>query len=391
MIYLDYNATTPLDPAVVEAMLPYLREHYGNPSSTHAPGKRAHEAVEAARRQVAELLGADADEIVFTGGGTEASNHAIKGSVFARFVSKNLFQSLVKGVFGRWGNEAHVVISAVEHPATVQPCEFLKRLGCRVTVVPVDGRGTVDPDTVRKALDRGATLVSIMHSNNEVGTLQPIKEIAAIARERGALMHTDAAQSLGKVGVDVRDLGVDLLTLAGHKLYAPKGVGVLYVRKGVQLEPVLHGAGHEGGRRAGTENVPYLVGLGTACALARQSLPRATAKLRQLRDRLWERLREGLVESVLLNGHPEKRLPNTLNASFVGHVGAELLTKVPEVAASTGSACHEGLVTQSPVLCAMGVPPEVGRGALRLTVGRFTTEDEIDRAAAILVRAAQLQ
>jgi cysteine desulfurase len=388
MIYLDYNATTPLDPAVVEAMLPYLREHYGNPSSTHALGKRAHEAVETARRQVAELLGADAEEVVFTGGGTEASNHAIKGSVFARFVSKNLFQALVKGIFGRWGNEVHVVISAIEHPATVQPCEFLKRLGCRVTVVPVDGQGTVDPDAVRKALGRGATLVSIMHSNNEVGTLQPIKEIAAVAHECGALMHTDAAQSLGKVGVDVRELGVDLLTLAGHKLYAPKGVGVLYVRKGVQLEPLLHGAGHEGRRRAGTENVPYLVGLGTACALARQSLPGATAKLRQLRDRLWERLRAGLGERVVLNGHPEKRLPNTLNANFVGHVGAELLEKMPGIAASTGSACHEGKVTQSPVLCAMGVPPEVGRGALRLTVGRFTTEDEIDRAAAILVQTA---
>src|SRR6516162_886870 len=289
-IYLDYNATTPLDPAVVEAMLPYLREHYGNPSSTHALGKRAHEAVEAARRQVAELLGADPDEIVFTGGGTEASNHAIKGSVFARFVSKNLFQALLKGVFGRWGNEAHVVISAIEHPATAQPCEFLKRLGCRITVVPVDGRGLVDPDAVRKAMQRGTTLVSIMHSNNEVGTLQPIKEIAALTRARGVLLHTDAAQSLGKVAVDVNDLGVDLLTVAGHKLYAPKGVGVLYVRRGVRLESLIHGAGHEGGRRAGTENVPYLVGLGEACAVARRGLPEATARLRQLRDRLWDRL-----------------------------------------------------------------------------------------------------
>ncbi len=389
MIYLDYNATTPLDSAVVDAMLPYLKEHYGNPSSTHAPGKRAHEAVEAARRQVAELLGADAEEIVFTGGGTEASNHAIKGSVFARFVSKNLFQALLKGVFGRWGNEAHVVISAIEHPATVQPCEFLKRLGCRVTVVPVDGQGLVDPDAVRQALGRGATLVSIMHSNNEVGTLQPIKEIAALAKERGALVHTDAAQSLGKVAVDVRDLGVDLLTLAAHKLYAPKGVGVLFVRKGVQLEPCLHGEGHESGRRAGTENVPYLVGLGMACSLAQQSLPGATEKLRRLRDLLWERLRSKLGERVVLNGHPERRLPNTLNANFIGHVGAELLEKMPEIAASTGSACHEGLVTQSPVLCAMGVPPEVGRGALRLTVGRFTTEEEIERAAAILIRTVQ--
>ncbi len=238
-IYLDYNATTPLDPAVIESMLPYLREHYGNPSSSHSLGKTAHNAVEQARQQVAQLMGAQPDEIVFTGGGTEASNQAIKGSVFVK----------LRGFFGRWARGAHIIISAIEHPATTQPCEFLKRLGCRVTVVPVDGQGLVDPDAVRKALARGTTLVSIMHSNNEVGTLQPIKEIAALTRARGVLLHTDAAQSLGKVPVDVLDLGVDLLTLAGHKLYAPKGVGVLYVRRGVTLEPHLHGAGHEGGRR----------------------------------------------------------------------------------------------------------------------------------------------
>jgi cysteine desulfurase len=385
-IYLDYNATTPIDPAVFQAMFPYLgdagsvwKSTFGNPSSTHAYGKSAHAAVDVARQQVADLLGAGPDEIVFTGGGSEASNQAIKGAVFAK----------LQGFFGRWARGAHVIISAVEHPATVQPCEFLKRLGCRVTVVPVDGQGCVDPDAIRKAIDRQTTLVSIMHSNNEVGTLQPIKEIGAIARERGVLLHTDAAQSLGKVPVDVNDLGVDLLTIAGHKLYAPKGVGVLFVRSRVKLEPLIHGAGHEDGRRAGTENVPYLVALGKACEIARTSLPSATDRLRQLRDRLWGRLREGLGERVVRNGHPEKRLPNTLNASFVGHVGAELLEKVPEVAASTGSACHEGKVTQSPVLCAMGVPPEVGRGALRLTVGRFTTEEQVDRAAEALVRATR--
>jgi cysteine desulfurase len=377
-IYLDYNATTPLDPAVVDAILPYLREEFGNPSSTHALGKSAHEAVERARASVAELLGAQPDEIVFTGGGTEASNQAIKGAVFAKLQS----------FWGRWARGAHVVHSAVEHPATAQPCAFLRRLGCKVTVVPVDGQGLVDPDAVRRALQRGTTLVSIMHSNNEVGTLQPIKEISALTRERGVLLHTDAAQSLGKVAVDVNDLGVDLLTVAGHKLYAPKGVGALYVRRGVKLESLLHGAGHEAGRRAGTENVPYLVGLGTACALARRSLPEATERLRALRDRLWARLQAGLGERVVLNGHPDRRLPNTLNAGFVGHIGAELLAKVPEVAASTGSACHEGSVTLSPVLCAMGVPPAVGRGALRLTVGRFTTEEEVDRTADLLVRAA---
>ncbi len=352
-IYLDYNATTPVDPAVLDAMLPYLREHHGNPSSTHAYGKTAHDAVAAARQQVADLLGARPDEIVFTGGGSEASNHAIKGVVFQQ----------LRGFFGRWARGAHVITSAVEHPATLQPCDFLKRLGCRVTVLPVDRHGLVDPAAVRKALDRGTTLVSVMHANNEVGTLQPIRDIAAVAHERGALVHTDAAQSLGKVAVNVNDLGVDLLTVAGHKLYAPKGVGVLYVRKGVKLESLIHGAGHEDGRRAGTENVPYIVALGKACELARQSLPAATQRLRELRDRLWRRLQDGLGDRVLLNGHPELRLSNTLNVIFVGRHGWELLGQVPEVAASTGSACHEGEFVCSPVLLAMGVSRELARGS----------------------------
>lgn len=377
-IYLDYNATTPLDPGVIDVMLPFLREHYGNPSSTHVLGKRSHDAVEIAREQCAALLGAKPEEVIFTSGGSEASNQAIKGAVFAR----------LRGIFGRWTREAHLIISAVEHPATAQPCEFLRRLGCRVTVVPVDRHGLVDRDAVSKAIDRRTVLISIMHSNNEVGTLQPIREIAAIARSRGVLMHTDAAQSMGKLAVDVNDLGIDLLTVAGHKLYAPKGVGLLYVRQGVTLESLIHGAGHEGGRRAGTENVPYVVALGKACEIARQSLPQATQRLRQLRDRLWQRLHAALGERVVLNSHPEQCLPNTLNVNFVGHVGSELLQKTPEIAASTGSACHEGKISQSPVLCAMGVPPEIGRGAVRLTVGRFTTEDEIDRAADVLVARA---
>jgi cysteine desulfurase len=378
-IYLDYNATTPIDPAVLEAMLPYLRAEFGNPSSAHVYGKAAHDAVDRARQQVADLLGAHPDEIIFTGGGSEASNHALKGVVFVK----------LRGIFGRWARDAHLITSAVEHPATLQPCEFLKRMGCRVTVLPVDRHGLVDPEAVRKALERSTTLVSIMHANNEVGTLQPIREIAQLAHARGVPVHTDAAQSLGKVAVNVDELGVDLLTVAGHKLYAPKGVGVLYVRRGVKLEPFIHGAGHEGGRRAGTENVPYVVGLGKACELARQSLPQATERLRRLRDRLWERLRAGLGENVVLNGHLERRLPNTLNVNFVGHIGSELLAKVPEVAASTGSACHEGHVTVSPVLCAMGVPPQLSRGALRLSVGRFTTEEEVDRAAGALVAQAK--
>src|SRR5205085_7246195 len=261
-IYLDYNATTPLDPTLIDAVLPYLRQHFGNPSSSHAFGKIAHEAIDDARRQVAALLGARPEEIIFTSGGTEASNHAIKGAVFAK----------LQGIFGRWVRDAHIITSAVEHPATLQPCEFLRSLNCRITILPVDRYGCVDPDDVRKAIDRKTTLISIMHANNEVGTLQPIREIAAIARERGILVHTDAAQSTGKVAVDVNELGVDMLSVAGHKLYAPKGVGVLYVRRGVTLEPLLHGAAHETGRRAGTENVPYLVALGTACAVARRSL-----------------------------------------------------------------------------------------------------------------------
>jgi cysteine desulfurase len=394
-IYLDYNATTPLDPAVVDAMLPYLREHFGNPSSTHAYGKRAHEAVDQARAQVAALMGAKPEEIVFTGGGSEASNHALKGAVFVK----------LRGIFGRWARDAHIVTSAVEHPATLQPCDFLKRLGCRVTILPVDRHGLVAVDAVKKAVDKHTTLVSIMHANNEVGTIEPIQEIAAIAHERGALMHTDAAQSLGKIPVDVNELGVDLLSVAGHKLYAPKGIGALYIRQGVKLEGLIHGAGHEQGRRAGTENVPYIVALGVACDIARRSLSPLTLpgalgtppegegggageKLRRLRDRLWSHLKEGLGDRVVLNGHPELRLPNTLNVNFVGPIGAELLAKVPEIAASTGSACHEGNICLSPVLQAMGVPPELGRGAVRLSVGRFTTEEQVDQAARALVSRA---
>jgi len=405
VIYLDYNATTPVDPAVADAMLPYLREQFGNPSSTHLLGRQAHAAVDQARAQVAELIGASPSEIVFTGGGSEASNHAIKGVAFPLLFGTGNPQLCVREGLGRavgwWGRALarlagnrrppHIVTSAVEHPATLRPCEFLKRLGCEITVLPVDRFGVVELDALRKALARPTTLVTIMHSNNEVGTLQPIAEISKLARAKGALVHTDVAQSLGKVPVNVQELGVDLLSMAGHKLYAPKGIGALYVRNGLAPEPLIHGAGHESGRRAGTENVSFIVALGKACALARRSLPEATEKLRRLRDRLWEQLREGLGNGVVLNGHPEQRLPNTLHVSFVGYSGAELLERVPEIAASTGSACHEGQVHLSPVLKAMGVSEELGRGAVRLTVGRFTTEAEIDRAAALLTAAAKVR
>ncbi len=378
-IYLDYNATTPIDPAVLDAMLPYLQTHFGNPSSTHAYGKAAHDAIDRARAQVAALIGAQPDEILFTSGGTEATNHALKGAIYAK----------MQGFFARWFTSPHIVTSAVEHPATLQTCDFLRRLGCKITQLGVDRYGTVDPFTVERAIGGNTVVISIMHANNEVGTLQPIREIAQYAKSRRVLMHSDAAQSLGKVPVNVNDLGVDLLSIAGHKLYAPKGIGALYIRNGVRLEPFIHGAGHENGRRAGTENVPYIVALGKACEIAKAKAESATRELQSLRDRLADRLHKALGDRVVLNGHPEHRLPNTLNVNFLGHVGAELLAKVPGIAASTGSACHEGSVTQSPVLCAMGVPPEIGKGAVRLSVGRFTTEAEIDRAADALIQAVR--
>ena len=383
-IYLDYNATTPVDPAVFQAMLPYLGHaedvylaNFGNPSSTHAYGKTAHDAIDRARAQVASLIGAQPEEILFTSGGTEATNHALKGAIYAR----------MQGFFARWFTSPHIITSAIEHPATLQTCDFLRRLGCKITQLGVDRYGSVDPFDVERAIGGNTVLISIMHANNEVGTLQPLREISEYAKSRRTLLHTDAAQSLGKVPVDVNDLGVDLLSIAGHKLYAPKGVGALYIRKGLKLEPFIHGAGHEHGRRAGTENVPYIVGLGKACEIAHTNV--AMRKLQALRDRLADRLYQALGDRVVLNGHPEHRLPNTLNVNFLGHIGAELLAKVPGIAASTGSACHEGSVTQSPVLCAMGVPPEIGKGAVRLSVGRFTTEDEIDRAAEILIQAVR--
>jgi len=374
-IYLDYNATTPIDPAVVEAMLPYLREHFGNPSSQHGYGRHAHEAVERARGEVAQLLGANPDEIIFTSGATEATNHALKGAAYA---------ALERDQAGM-----QVVISAVEHPATQETARFVERLGFKRIVVEVDRDGVVDLDALERALRSPTLVVSVMQANGETGSLQPVAEIARLAHARGALLHVDAAQGAGKIRVDVGELGADLLSLAGHKMYAPKGVGALFVRRGVRLEPLIHGAGHETGRRAGTENVPYIVGLGEASRLAHEELAETSARLRRLRDRLWAHLQEGLGANVVLNGHPERRLPNTLNASFLGLIGSELLGAVPGIAASTGSACHEGQVSISPVLAAMGLDPLVARGAVRLSAGRYTTEAEVDQAAELLTRAAQ--
>jgi cysteine desulfurase len=358
-IYLDYNASTPVDPQVAAVMQNALQDTYGNPSSTHWAGAPAHAIVETARQQVADLLGCSANEIVFTSGGSESNNLALKGVYFRRQISG-----------------AHIITTQIEHPAIVEPCRFLERLGARITWLPVDITGRVNTEHLRTAISHDTILISIMHANNEVGTIQPIQELAQIAREHDIPFHTDAAQSVGKVRTNVEDLGVDLLTIAGHKLYAPKGIGALYVRNGLELEPLIHGASHESGRRAGTESALLTAALGKACELA--SDLSAEASLKALRDRFWAGLQQNLGDRVVLNGHPDDRLPNTLNISFVGQIGAEILEKLPEIAASTGSACHTGRVELSPVLEAMGVSEETGAGAIRFSLGRMTTAKEID-------------
>lgn len=367
-IYLDYNATTPVDPAVAEAMLPYLTEHYGNPHSTHRLGAVAAAAVAEAREQVAGLIGAAAGEIVFTSCASESINLAVKGIAFAR---------------GR----GHIITSAIEHPATLQACRYLEQhFGFALTVIPADGRGLVDPDAVRRALRPDTILITLLHAQNETGVIQPVVEIGRIAREAGVLFHVDAAQTCGKISVDVSAIGCDLLTVAGHKLYAPKGVGALYVRSGVTLHPLIHGADYEGGRRAGTENVPYLVALGRATEIAELKLATGEPKrLAALRDRLQAQLADSLPLRVTGEGAP--RLPNTLHIRVEGVVGNDLLAAAPEVAASTGSACHAGVSEPSAVLLAMGLSPVEALGSLRLSVGRYTTEEEVDAAAAALIRA----
>jgi cysteine desulfurase len=358
-IYLDYNASTPIDPAVAAAMKPFLEDHYGNPSSGHWAATTAKTALETARGQVAALLGCQNDEIVFTSGGSEANNLALKGAFFALREKGN-----------------HIITTRIEHPAIIEPCRFLERLGARVTYLPVDGTGRIDPDHLRRAITPRTILVSIMQANNEVGTIQPITDCARITHEHSVLFHTDAAQSVGKIPTGVNELGVDLLSIAGHKIYAPKGIGALFVRRGLSLEPLIHGAGHESGRRAGTESALLAVGLGKACALARDLAP--MDRVRDLRDHFWKKLQEQFGNRVSLNGHLTQRLPNTLNVSFVGRIGAEILERLGGVAASTGSACHSGRIELSPVLEAMGVTPEVGMGAVRFSLGRATTRDELD-------------
>src|SRR2546425_7107599 len=369
-IYLDYNATTPVDPIVVEAMLPYLSTHFGNPSSTHRYGHVTRQAIATARQQVARLLGCTAGELIFTGGGSESDNLAIRGVALARRASGN-----------------HIITQLTEHPAVLNTCNALEQLhGWRITYLPVDAYGRVSVADVEAAIDEQTVLITIMHANNETGTLQPLAEIAEIAHRHGVLVHTDAAQSVGKIPTRVEDLGVDLLTVAGHKLYAPKGIGALYVRRGVQLEPVIYGGGQEAGLRAGTEQVANIVALGTACMLAQQQLAESLPRLQRLRDQLHKQLEQRLARALSVNGHPTKRLPNTLNISVEGIIGEEVLAATPEIASSTGSACHEGSTEPSAVLTAMGLSRARALGALRLTLGRWSTEEEIAQAVILLAR-----
>lgn len=359
MIYLDYNATTPIDKEVADAMIPYLYGNFGNPSSTHELGIIAKKAVEQARASVAKLLNASASEIVFTSCGSESNNTVLKG---------------VAHTYKNKGN--HIITSQIEHPSILNPCHFLEDMGYDVSYVQVDEFGMVDPKEIGKLITEKTILVSIMHSNNEVGTIQPIKEISEICMKRNVLLHTDASQSIGKVNIDVKNLGVDFLTLAGHKLYAPKGIGALYIRNGIRIEPLIHGAGHENERRAGTENIVLEVGLGKAAEISIIALE--DSQIQKMTDYFYKQLHVIFGDTIKLNGHPEKRLPNTLNISFIGYNGHEVLEKLNGIAASTGSACHSGMTSISPVLAAMGVTEDVGRGAIRFSLGRHTKKEEID-------------
>lgn len=366
-IYLDYNATTPIDPAVLAAMEPYLTREFGNASSSHAYGDAPRAALARARRQVAQLIGAPQDTVVFTGSGSEADALAIRGAVLA----------------APSRTPRHVITQATEHPAVLAACRELEEMhDVAVTYLPVDGDGRIEAGQVEAAITPNTVLVSVMHANNETGTIQPIAQIAAVTREHGVLLHCDAAQSVGKITVDVDALGVDLLTVVGHKMYAPKGIGGLYVRPGVRLRPLIGGGGQEQGLRAGTENIPYAVGIGEAAVLAAHALDNGEpARLVELRDRLERQLAELLPGRIHLNGHPSERLPNTANLRIDGAPALGLLAAtLPAVAASAGSACHAGRDVPSPVLTAMGLAPDAALSALRISTGRWTTPEDIDMA-----------
>ncbi|WP_441910363.1 cysteine desulfurase family protein [Paenibacillus sp. MCAF9] len=367
-IYLDYNASTPIAPEVLAEMYPYLQGNYGNPSSSHWASVSTKEAILEARIKVAALLRCFPDEVIFTSGGSESNNHALKGVFFAHKEKGN-----------------HIITTTVEHPAILNPCSFLERLGAEVTYINVDEAGRILPEAIESAINERTILISVMHANNEVGTIQPLGEIAEIAKKHGILFHTDAAQSVGKIPVHVDQLGVDLATIAGHKLYAPKGIGALYVRRGTKIEPYSHGAGHEHGMRAGTENVPYIVALGKAAEMA--MLMQDNNEMSRLSEYFLERLVAKFGHLIKLNGHPTNRLPNTLNISFIGLDANEILNKIPKIAASTGSACHAGMTTISPVLKAMQIDETVARGAIRFSLGKYTNKNDIDQAIMLLEEA----
>ena len=367
-IYLDYAATTPCHPEVIEEMLPFFNQIYGNPSSVYQLAQKAKGVIEEAREKVARLLNAEPEEIIFTGGGTEADNMAIKGVAFAN---------------KKRGN--HIITSRIEHHAVINTCKWLEKQGLKVTYISVDKFGVIDLDELRKSLTDKTILISIMHANNEVGTIEPIQEIAKIARERGIYFHTDAVQTAGKVPIDVKESGIDMLSLSGHKLYGPKGIGALYVRKGVKISPLIHGGHHERNRRAGTENVPGIVGLGKACEIASKEMANEEKRLRELRDKLYKGLNER-IDDIILNGHPHRRLPGILNICVKYVEGESMLINLDleGICVSSGSACTSGSLEPSHVLLAMGVPAEVAHGSLRFSLGRNTTQKDIDRVISVL-------
>ena len=371
LIYLDHNATTPIESEAVRLMDLYVKKEFGNPSSGYELGIRAKEGVEKARQEVADLINCKAGELIFTSGGSESNNMVLKG---------------ISGLDSLKGK--HIITSAIEHPAIINPAMYLMELGADVTFLPVDNYGRVHPDDVKNSIRPETILISIMLANNETGTLQPIKEISKIAKEYSIPFHTDAAQAVGKIKVDVKELGVDFMSIAGHKLYGPKGVGALYIKEGKELTPLIHGAGQEMGKRAGTENVVLATGLGAACRVAKEKLAKDAAEIKKLRDLLQELLFNG-IDDLVLNGHPGERLPNTLNVSIPGVDGGKLLGMLDNVVASTGAACHDRSVKLSHVLSAMGVTPEVGMGTLRLTLGRLNDREQIETAASQIIGAAK--
>ncbi len=371
MIYLDYNATTPVDPRVADAMLPFLKGNFGNPSSNHSLGRTSRTAINRAREQVAALLDAETDEIIFTSSGTEANNHAIIGAALARQEQGN-----------------HIITSAVEHPAVTEVCRYLETRGFHFTEIAVDASGQVKPEAVAAAMTPQTVLVTIMLANNEVGSLQPIQEIARMAAERNILTHTDCAQAVGKIPVSLRELGVDMLSLAGHKLYGPKGIGVLCLRRGLTIPNLMHGAGHENGRRPGTENILEIVGLGEACRLVTEDLTVETSRLESMRNKLQKTLLSAFPDAQV-NGHPENRLPNTLSISFPDLRADHIMAAMPEVAVSAGAACHGGGPVASRVLTAMGVPNRWALGTLRISLGRMTTEEDVERGCSRIIEAVQ--